>query len=62
MVYFHFFPARDQIAFMRYILEAYDNIGTQSTLPGSTRTTWAVPLQLADEAHALLMSLLTPGD
>ncbi len=54
-----FFLPKTQIGYARYILEAYDNLGIQSTPTHSTQTTWSVPKSRRGEAEQLLTALLS---
>jgi Domain of unknown function (DUF4911) len=56
---FKFFTEKSQIGYFRFILEGYDGLGIQSTLPGSTLITWTVPKSRHNEAQSLLEHLLS---
>lgn len=57
MVDIHLFIPKDQIAFVRFILEAYEGLAIQSSPPGSTKVVWQIPESRLGEAHRLLEAL-----
>ncbi len=48
---------RDQIAYVRFILEAYEGLAVQTSDPGSSEVRWLVPESRLPEALRLLTVL-----
>ncbi len=49
-------PLRD-LAYLRFLLEAYEGLGIQTSNAGSNLVTWHLPPSRIKEAEALLASL-----
>ncbi len=58
IVEFHFFLPQERIGYARFILEGYDNLGTQTSVPDSSRVVWTIPADLQEEAERLLECLM----
>lgn len=54
LVEFHFFLPPERIGYARFILEGYDNLGIQTSAPGSSCVVWTVPACLRRDAETLL--------
>lgn len=52
-----FSAPREKIAYYRFILESYDNLGIQTTEAGSNIITWSVPDSQLEEARQLLNNI-----
>lgn len=59
MTVFHFYLPLEKIAYARFILEGYDNMGHQTSSPGSSHVVWTVPADFAGDAENLLNHLLS---
>jgi len=57
MVAIDLYVPRDQIAYVRFILEAYEGLAIQTSLPRSTQVTWHIPQSRLGEARQLLTVL-----
>ena len=50
-------PATPQIAYVRFIIEAYDGLAQVTSLPGRGEMEWLVPDELIAQAEALASAL-----
>ncbi len=50
---------KDQIAYVRFVLEAYDGLAQVTSLPGRGEMEWLVPLELINTAEELAQALAT---
>ena len=57
MVAIELYVPREQIAYVRFILEAYEGLAIQTSPPRSTQVTWHVPQSRLEEAQKLLKAL-----
>lgn len=57
MVAIELYVPRDQIAYVRFILEAYEGLAIQTSQPRSTQVTWHIPKSRLEEARQLLTVL-----
>ena len=48
---------KDQIFYVRFLLEGYEGLTVQSSEPGSSVVTWEIPEGLVSEAEALAEAL-----
>ncbi len=54
MVYVDLFIPKDQIAYVKFILEAYEGLAVQSSMAGSSVVRWSVPQSRLKEALCLI--------
>lgn len=52
-----FWVPKDQIFYVRFLLEGYEGLTVQSSEPGSSVVTWEIPEGLLSEAEALAEAL-----
>lgn len=52
-----FSAPKEKIAYYRFILESYDNLGIQTTSPGSNIITWNIPQSQLHDAKQLLENM-----
>jgi Domain of unknown function (DUF4911) len=55
---YNFRLPKRQIGLVRFILEGYDGLGTQTTSPNSEIVTWIIPCSRQEEAEDLLIDIL----
>jgi hypothetical protein len=48
---------KEEIAFIRFIVEAYDGLAQVTSLPGRAEMEWVIPEELIEQAEALAVSL-----
>ena len=49
--------ALKELAFLRFVLEAYDGLAVLTSLPGRAEVEWSIPVERADEADGLAEAL-----